>query len=250
MIHVLIIEDESHAAERLETLINDSSFDISIVGHCDSVKSSISWLNTNELPELIFSDIQLGDGTSFDIFQQVSVQCPIIFVTAFDSYAIKAFDVFCIDYILKPYELEQINKAFAKFTSHVNKPHVNNELLKNLELAISAKYKSRFFSQKGDKIYTITTDQIACLLFEDGFVVLLDKERKKFVLSHSLDVLETLINPSDFFRVNRKIIVNYDSLYDMKVYPKGRIEFKVKGLDETVVVSRRRNTEFRKWLDK
>lgn len=124
------------------------------------------------------------------------------------------------------------------------------ELMKNLETAISAKYKSRFFSQKGDKIYTITTDQIACLVFEDGFVILLDKDKRKFVLQHSLDVLETLIDPLDFFRVNRKIIVRYDSMNNMKLYPKGRIEFKIEGLEEIIVVSRRRNVAFKKWLDK
>jgi DNA-binding LytR/AlgR family response regulator len=251
--NVLIIEDESRAAKRLQQLLADISMPINVVSVVESVEEGINFFTSGEQVQLIFSDIQLGDGLSFEIFEKVSVICPIIFTTAFDQYAIEAFKTNGIDYLLKPIEDKDLRKAIEK----VNQlsPAVSIENI--LSLANSAlqnkSYKSRFVVKVGDKIKSIHIEDILVIYSHDKATFAFTRDKRNNVLDYSLDHIETLIDPNLFFRGSRKFMIALEACEDITAWSSSRLKINVEGLSEPrdlLVVARDRVTEFKQWLDR
>ena len=251
MIKTLIIEDELPAAQRLQTLIAEASPDIHVESILDSIEASVDWLQHHASPELIFLDIQLSDGLSFEIFKKIKVDSFIIFTTAFDEYAIKAFELNSIDYLLKPVNKEHLTRALEKFrTMHGRLQFDVNQLLNVIENRKSA-YKSRFVINIGSKIKSIETEEIAFFYSMEKSTFLSTKEGKSYPVDFSLDNLETMVNPEVFFRINRQYLVSYKAISKILVLSKSRIRLEfIPAPDEEIFVSNARTPEFRKWLDR
>lgn len=247
--NVLIIEDEEIAAERLQKMLKQLESDINIVATIDGIEASVNWLKSNPSPDLIFADIHLSDGHSFDIFKQVEVQCPIIFTTAYDKYAIQAFKFNSIDYLLKPLkkvELEDSLKKFKKVRSEFIVPEYN-KLLQVLEAEKS--YQKRLVIRFGHTIKTIEIEDIAYFYTEERVSFACTKEGKKWPVDHTLDELENIIDPSCFFRINRQFIINVNSIQNMYSYSKSRVKLTLQpAASMETIVSTDRSPIFKEWL--
>lgn len=250
---VLIIEDEPQAVERLVTLINRLHPIAEIVGKLDSVKASVAWLKKNHEADLALMDIQLGDGLSFDIFQQAEVNMPVIFVTAYDEYALKAFKVNSIDYILKPVDEAELSRAFEKFESMKSKFLNPNQMLNSIQQAmqmLTKKYKERFVVKVGEHLRSIETREVLFFNSMDKATFCFTDDGRKHVLDFTLDQLEQVLDPAMFFRINRKYIVSVDSIHDMISHVNSRLKLVLKKCnDSDVVVARERVQAFKEWLD-
>lgn len=252
---VLIIEDEIQAARRLESLICEVISDASIVGTADAVKSSVKWLNTHPAPDLIFMDIQLGDGLSFEIFEMIDVKSPIIFTTAYDEYALKAFKVNSIDYILKPVAKEELQAALKKFKSlsqdwHASGSKITDSISKVVDL-LSRKHKERFVVKVGEHLRTIEVKDIHYFFSADKATFCHTHDTRNHVLDFTLDQLEGMVDPSGFFRINRKYLVSSKAIKDIISYTNSRLKLVLEGAkEEDCIVARERVQEFRNWLDR
>ncbi len=250
---VLIFEDEAIAADRIVKLLNNISEDIEIVGTLKSIKKGLEWLNTNREPDLILSDIQLLDGLSFDIYKQHPVNCPIIFTTAYDQYALQAFEVNGVDYLLKPIQEEKLGPALEKIKKEqaplISAEHL--EELANLLEERKPKYKERFLVRLGQKITSVPTDKIAYFFSEEKISFLVTNKGEKFPVDHSLEELENMLNPKEFFRINRKFIITLDSVAQIHPYFKGRLKLELNppSDDDDIVVSSDKTPVFKSWLD-
>ena len=252
---VLIIEDEALAAKRLASLIEEINVDIEILEICDSVKKTKSWLQEGTEVDLIFSDIKLGDGLSFDIFKEVKIDCPVVFVTAFDKYAIKSFEVNSIEYILKPFGVQDLRRSINKYHDLYTQNRLNEKVLSNNNLAeiracLEPSYKQRFFVNGHAAARSIDVDMISCFVYEESVVVLITNEGLKYVVNYSLDALESVLDPASFFRVNRKEIVAYKAILKINVLSKYYLSVDLVGIntENPSAVSKRRIKEFRVWL--
>ena len=247
----LIIEDEGIAAKRLTRLINSLNPNLEIVEVLDSIRSSIKWLNENDPPDLAFFDIQLADGKSFEIFKQVDISFPIIFTTAYDQYAIDAFKVNAVDYLLKPIAEDELKKALEKFQSTKNSQPLEMELLKSLFQEQTKKYKERFVVKIGDHIKSIMTTDTMIIYGQEKGIWVSDISGKTFLLDYTMDQVGELIDPNLFFRISRKYIINIESIEDIMSFSNSRLKLKVKNFNsEEVVVARERVSEFKNWLDR
>jgi DNA-binding LytR/AlgR family response regulator len=247
---ILIVEDDLLAVSRLETILSKIDENINILQVCKTVKDTISWLKNNTQPNLMFLDIQLSDGVSFEIFKSVEITCPIVFITAFDNYAIEAFKVNSIDYILKPYSLDDVKNALLKY-KNLQKNEIftfNKSLFDELIQSIPLNYKSRFFSTINHTIYSIPIEEILYFNFEDGATTLVNINNKIFVLNYSLEALEKYLDPNLFFRINRKFIIKIDSIKKMNLLSKSRIQV-VLNNNVKEVVSRSKSRSFKTWLN-
>lgn len=246
---ILIVEDEIQAIKRLESVINNlnEAQDYNIIDKCKSVKETERWFQNNKMPDLVFLDIQLSDGLSFEIFKTTNITCPIIFVTAYNNYAIEAFKVNSIDYILKPYHANDIKKSLNKYKNLKGK-NIDSNLLKTLYDNLKTTYKSRFFAKINNTIYSIPVDEIQFFKFEDAAIVLVNNENKMFVINYSLDALEDFLDPKIFFRINRRFIIHINSIVKMNIYSKSRISVILKN-ETKEIVSRSKSNEFRNWLN-
>lgn len=252
----LIIEDEELAAKRLISLLKKVNAGIEIQGVCESIVSSVKWLMQNEKPDLIFMDIQLSDGLSFEIFKKIEIDSSIIFTTAFDEYAIQAFKLNSIDYLLKPFNEEELEAAIAKFEKLYGRkePLLNekeieailNGLVKNQPV-----YKSRFLVKTGQTFVKISSDEIAYFFVDNKITYLVLKNGKKHITDHVLDDLERELNPYNFFRVNRQYILNADSIEDVHTFFSGKLKVHVipKSPDE-IIISRVKAAAFKEWLNR
>lgn len=247
----LIIEDEHLAAERLKQVLYEIDPKIEIVGKVDSIKSALKWFNENEQPDLAFFDIQLADGKSFEIFEQTKVECPIIFTTAYDQYAIQAFKVNSVDYLLKPIGKNELGKALIKFKSNSAKPVTDtNELLQLLKQQ-SVKYKERFVVKVGDHLKSVMTADSLVFYSQEKATYVQTVKGQKYILDFPLDHLEELIDPQIFFRINRKYIVHLDSFSDVITFSNSRLKLIIKNFEgQDLIVSRERVAEFKAWLDR
>ncbi len=248
---VLIIEDEAPAFRRLQKLLEEINPDIEIVEVLDSVEESVKWFNNHHIPDLIFSDIQLSDGISFDIFDRVPITRPVIFTTAFDEYMLKAFRVNSIDYLLKPIKKEDLEKSLLKYQQmkSVFGGGVDmGELLKNVKLG-GQDYKIRFLAKVGDKLVSVETEDVAYFQTRHGVVHMATTQGRTYLLDQALDELMAQLDPNKFFRANRQFIVQFRSISAVHRYHKGKllIELNPK-LEEDVVVSAEKASDFRKWL--
>jgi DNA-binding LytR/AlgR family response regulator len=250
---VFIIEDEPHAAARLENLISELLPDAKIVGKVDSVKQAVAWFTTHDAPDVALMDIQLADGLSFGIFEQCKVSCPVVFTTAYDQYAVKAFKVNGVDYILKPVDKDELSNALKKVSVSTEAPSAD-ALLQNIGAAVQMlmkKYKTRFVIKVGEHLRTIEVDNIHYFYSQDKATFCVTAEGRNFILDFTIEQLEEMLNPEDFFRINRKYFVRASAIQDIISYTNSRLRLVLKGSDDSdIIVARERVQEFRQWLDR
>lgn len=248
MTKIVIVEDEKAAARRLERLLKNFNYDILQKLH--SVEEALEWFKTTPKVDLIFLDIQLSDGLSFEIFEQVKIEADLIFTTAYDEYALKAFKLNSIDYLLKPIDQEELKLALEKFEKRKSKTSIDPDLLKRLlvEPNNDPDYKTRFSIKLGEKLKTYSTDDIACFESSDKATSLVTLEGKHYVIDESLNQLEPKLSPKDFFRINRSHIIHYQAISEMISYSSSRIKINLKGIDQPVIVSRDRVKAFKTWI--
>ncbi len=252
-IRALIVEDEKPAAERLLKLLHESEHEVSVLHICDSVSQTVAWFKSNPPPDIMFLDIQLADGLSFEIFQHLNIPCPVIFTTAFEEYAIRAFKINSIDYLLKPLGLEELNYAIAKFKGQKHDPL--NSILSNkveaLMQMLTNQYKSRFVVNMGPRIKSIDTTHIKYFYSLEKATFLFDDSGKSYDINYSLDQVETQLDPKQFFRISRKYIVNIEAIQDIHTYSNSRLKLIIKdSSEEDIMVSRRKINDFKTWLEK
>lgn len=250
----LIIEDEPHAQEELKRLIKKADPSIKILAALGTVEDSIAWFEANDEPDIIFMDIQLSDGLSFDIFETIEIHSPIIFTTAYDEYAIRAFEQNSIDYLLKPIEPQDLNKALKKLEKVQKKmskksPAITEELISHLTGKKS--YKSRFLIKKGESIRYISINDIAFFYSSSEITFILTKDKLKYAVDYTLDELMEMVDPSLFFRVSRKYIASISSVEEVRKHFNSRMKLLLKPPPpDEILVSRARVPEFLKWLEK
>jgi DNA-binding LytR/AlgR family response regulator len=247
---ILIVEDEPLAAARLAANISAIKPDAEIVAVCDTVKASVSWLNANVAPDLAFFDIQLGDGLSFEIFDQVEFNQPVIFTTAFENYAIQAFKVNSVDYLLKPVERDELSKALLKYDTQKSSnltPHVLKELMSSLT---QKSYKERFLVKTGAHLKVVKTrDVLYFYSFEKGTYAKCS-DGKDYLMDQSLEFIEDSVDPRAFFRINRKFLVSLTCITDVIAYSNSRLKLKITGsINDDFLVAREKVKAFKNWLE-
>jgi two-component system, LytTR family, response regulator LytT len=251
---VLIIEDEILAAERMQLLIKNYDPSINIVGLLESVEEAVEWLNTKTHPDLLLVDIQLADGHSFEIFKKVNIQKPIIFTTAFNQYALDAFQLLSIDYVLKPVTAQALSNAFGKYkslTKNTNSTNDYGEVLQYVKEQLTAKYKTRFLGKVGQRTYFIPVQDVAYFSADNKIVHLIARDGKRYLKNATMEKLEQTLNPITFFRVNRKIIVHIDAIEQVKPYDNNRLVIVIKGIStqEEIIISREKVGDFKDWAN-
>jgi DNA-binding LytR/AlgR family response regulator len=253
MLKVVIIEDEPMAAADLEKTLLKVAEDSEVVAKLDSVATAIDWLSTNEC-DLILSDIQLGDGLSFDIFRNLDLNTPIIITTAFDEYALRAFKENSIDYLLKPIDTDELKKAIEKYRFW-KKDDQTFDMGTMLDILRpkDQTYQERFIVTLGERIQSIAEENVAYFFSEDRYTYLVDRNGKQHILNSNLGDLEKTLNPKKFYRINRKFIICFDAIKNMVAYSKSRVKIDLvpeppNSLD--VIVSVERSGAFKKWLNR
>ena len=249
---VIIIEDEKPSARRLQRMLAQLNLQADVMLH--SVEESITWFENNEHPELIFLDIQLSDGLSFEIFESVDIKSAIIFTTAYDEYALKAFKLNSIDYLLKPIDEDDLEQAVEKYKSRIPKQEQVildfNDIKNMLVNPLDRTYKKRFSIQVGQHLKLINSDDIECFYSENKGTYLHTNSGRNYLLNSTLDQLEQELDPNAFFRINRKFIVNINAIHDMVNYTNSRLEIKLNSYkDDQVIVARERVKTFKDWLE-
>ncbi|NNF34588.1 MAG: response regulator transcription factor [Saprospiraceae bacterium] len=246
---VLIIEDERLAQEYLENLLLDTGYEIEVVGVCDSLKHAIKWLIRNAEPDLIFMDIDLGDGLCFEIFEVVDITCPIIFTTAYDEYAIQAFKVNSIDYLLKPISSVELIKALNKY-NRLSANVIDEKRFDAVASMLSEKYKSRFIIKVGQHIRSLPVENILFFESRDKATYAFDIEGRNSLIECSLDRLDSILDPVIFFRINRNYLISFKSIKEIISYSGSRLKVSLAMTEgEDIVVSRDRVNDFKLWLD-
>jgi len=247
--NVVIVEDEKPAARRLERMLTKINMNVIIMLH--SVETAINWFNENEHPDIIFLDIQLSDGLSFEIFEEIDVKSAIIFTTAYDEYALKAFKLNSIDYLLKPIDDDELVTAIRKYSDlQKQQSAVKINELKTLLQPTVANYKSRFSVKIGQHIKLIPVQSIECFYSENKSTYLFTNEKRSYIVDMPLEQLTELLNPELFYRVNRTYFVSINYIQDIVSYTNSRLQLKLDSYsDESIIVSRERVREFKKWLD-
>jgi DNA-binding LytR/AlgR family response regulator len=248
--NLLIIEDEPASAQRLKKLAEELEPGIVLLDILDSISSTIVWLNTHSKPDLILSDIHLADGLSFEIFKQVPISCPVIFTTAYDQYAIQAFKVNGIDYLLKPIKKTELADAFSKFKKmQPGTPQIDLTQLAVLLGKQDKDYLKRLVIRLGQQIKVVEIKDVAYFYIDEKIVFGVTFNKDRYPMDLSLDQLEKQLDPERFFRINRAFIVSLESIETMITYSKARIKIKLKPPCEVEsITSTERSAEFRDWL--
>ncbi len=249
---VLIIEDEKPAARRLQRMLDRQNVAVDQMLH--SVGEAVEWFSNNEHPDLIFLDIQLSDGLSFEIFDEVEVKSAVIFTTAFDEYALQAFKLNSIDYLLKPIDEEELEAAVNKFKERVPKAQnlqLNfDDIKKLLTNPVEREYKKRFTTKIGQHIKMIPVDEIECFYSENKGTYAHTVEGRNYLLDTTLEQLEEELSPEVFFRINRKFYVSINCIKDIISYTNSRLQLKLNSYkEEDVIVARERVRDFKLWLE-
>ncbi|MFY0605268.1 MAG: response regulator transcription factor [Cyclobacteriaceae bacterium] len=242
----IIVEDEMMAANRLKSMIKELRPEFQCVLTLDSVESAVISLPALTV-DLIFMDIQLSDGISFDIFDQVGLDVPIIFTTAYDEYALRAFKENSVDYILKPIDSEDLARAIGKFEKQAKPELEMTDLIKSM----SPNGKERFVTKVGDHLKSISVHDIQMFYSQDKSTYLFTKEGRRFIIDYTVDKVEDLVNNQMFFRVSRKFIVSVDYIKDIIAFTNSRLEVRIEGFEEEqIIVARERVADFKQWLDR
>ena len=252
--NVVIIEDEPRAASRLEKLILEIEPNYTVVKKLESVKQAVAYFQSNPEVGIVFSDIQLTDDLSFEIFKKVQISAPVIFTTAYDNYAINAFKANGIDYLLKPINKEDVAAAIQKF-KHLTTPVEKVNLAAIAQLLASTKveevttYKSRFMVKVGQHIKSVATDEVVAFYSKDKASYLFTKDKRSYPIDQSLDQIHAVLNPEVFFKISRSFIVNLNGVSDIMAYSNSRLKITVDGLqDELIIVAREKTKAFKAWL--
>jgi DNA-binding LytR/AlgR family response regulator len=250
---VLIIEDEQLAVERLKLLLYEYDPGIEIAASLDSISGAVKWFATHPLPDLVLLDIELADGMSFTIFSETPVKCPVIFTTAYDHYAIDAFKLFSIDYLLKPITLTALAGAMNKYRDVVSfskQPFDISLVIDSLKDA-GKNYKQRFLVKSGPRMFFIECQNISYFYADDKTVFLVDNEGMRFVADSTLEKLQEILDPKHFFRLNRKIISSISAIKEIKTYLNNRLKIMLQAGKnrEEVIVSRDRVHAFKSWAE-
>jgi DNA-binding LytR/AlgR family response regulator len=245
----IILEDENRAVNHLKRLIHLVAPEIEVLAVFDTVRETVAYLEKNPDLDLVFSDVQLADGISFEIFPRVQVDCPIIFTTAYDTYAIEAFNANGIDYLLKPIEEERLRKALEKARKFT--PRINLEDLLDLKaMAGHKQLKSRFMVKVGERIRTIMVEEILLFYSFEKTTYLHTSAHRNYIIDYSLDELEGMLDPERFFKINRKYILSIDACSQIIAWSNNRLKIDVEGIDDQkIVVARERVKDFKAWLD-
>lgn len=245
--NILLIEDEGPAARQLSKMLLAEKPAAQIIEILDSVEASVRWLRNSPSPDLIFMDIQIADGLSFDIFRQVDLTAPVIFTTAFDQYAVQAFRVNAIDYLLKPIDPEELRRALDKMDKQRATPNIDFESL--TRFFKKETYKDRFLVKSGQQLAFLAAADIAFFRSSDGLTQGYTFNGKKYFVEHPLDELERLLDPNDFFRISRGIILRLNAIKAIHPHLNGRLKIETNpAAPEEVFVSRERGAEFKAWL--
>lgn len=253
---IVLIEDETPALTKLEALIAKYDPFCTVEAKIKSVKEGLGWFGQVRNIDLILADIQLTDGLSFEIFEQLKIQTPIVFITAFDQYAIEAFKLNSIDYLLKPVTLPQLSQSLDKFKSFSKHlPNESNEFpnwqqLKDALTKPNNNYKTRFGIKVGENLKTITTEDIVCFYADGRTVYLTNKENRNYIVDSKLEIIESQVNPKHFFRANRTFIVNIDYIKNVSIHSNSRYKLNMQAeTTEEIIVSRSKAQQFKEWFD-
>lgn len=247
----LIIEDEVLAAQSLQKLITEVAPETEIIGVLQSIEESVAWFDENPMPDLVFMDIHLADGSSFAIFERTQITCPVIFTTAYDEYALKAFEVSSIDYLLKPINRNDLTRAMNKFNALVGEKLNNNNAIENLlhQIGLKKNYKSCFLVPERDKLIPLPTANIAYIYIEDKLVKTIALDGHTYYMSHTLDEIMTQLNPDDFFRANRQFIVSRKAIKDMTIWFGNKLSLNLLvEVPEEIIISKAKVAEFKTWF--
>jgi DNA-binding LytR/AlgR family response regulator len=257
---VLIIEDEELAVRKLQKTLASVDATAEVVGVADSIRSSVSWLQQNPTPDLILMDIELADGQSFEIFDKVDVKSTVIFTTSYDEYALKAFKVNSVDYLLKPIQKEDLHAALEKlkglktlYGNNTSAPSLNvDSLVKELQQKLQPKeYRKRFLVKHAQKLVSVDVEEIAYFYSDGRLNFFKTTDNRKFVVDYTMDDLEEMLNPDQFFRISRAFYVAVNSIDQIHDYFGNRLLLNLKpAVDKEAIVSREKVTDFKKWMGK
>ena len=249
--NILIIEDEKPAARLLQRKVEKLGLHVNTMLH--SVEEAFTWFHNNQHPDLIFLDIQLSDGLSFEIFEQIDIKSAVIFTTAYDEYALRAFKLNSIDYLLKPIDEEELEVAISKFKNQFQKHTISSldfEAIKRMLVnPVEKEYKKRFSVKIGHQLKVIPIEEVECFYSENKGTYLHTLDNRDYLLDSTLEVLENEINPKDFFRINRKFIIPLKSIKEIQVYTNSRLKIVLPSYkDDEVIVARERVSDFKEWI--
>lgn len=255
---IFIIEDEELAVKKLVKTLSSVDESAEVIGTADSIRSSVDWLKNNPAPDLILMDIELLDGQSFEIFNQVEVKSPVIFITSYDEYALKAFKVNSVDYLLKPVQKEDLKAALEKF----KKMHAvavapaagldMESLIKGLQERLQPKEsRKRFLVKHANKLVSVEVQDIAYFFSDNGLNFFMTKDGNKYLVDYLMDEIESMLEPDNFFRASRSLIITFSSIEKMEDFFGSRLVLKLKpAFDKEALVSREKVAEFKKWMGK
>lgn len=251
MIQVVLLEDEKLSADYLVKLITNIDPSIQVVKVLESVEEGVEYFAAQpENIQLIFADIHLSDGLSFDIFHQFQLDIPVIFTTAFDDFAIKAFKLNSIDYLLKPLSIQDVKSALDKFKRVRPQQQVEKIAALKQQFQINQSQKERFLVKSGDLIQTINTHEISFFVYDEGIVFIYTHSGKRYMVDYTIEQLENLVSSKQFFRINRKVLVNIECIVKVNSYFNQRLKVNVLNLNEEAsIVSREKVADFKRWLN-
>jgi len=251
---VVIIEDEHLIAQRIKDLLLKINPGITVLATMDTVKRACEWFSKNEKPDLVFMDIQLADGLSFDIFDLVKIESPVIFITAYQEYAIRAFKVNSVDYLLKPVAEENLRFALGKYDRYYHfqdsVPEIGPELIRNIREMISKPYKSRFMIKVGDHIKSVDVEEILYFYSQQKGTFLHTSDKRNYAIDYTLDRLTELLNPDIFTRINRQYIASHRAITELISLSGSKLKVRLQHSDDDqIYISRDRLSSFKEWLD-
>lgn len=257
---LLIIEDEDLSARKLQKILAGVDSDAEVVGVTQSIRASVDWLNENGCPDLILMDIELADGQSFEIFEKVDVKCPVIFTTSYDEYAVKAFKVNSVDYLLKPVQKEELQAALEKYkklkkqysAEGPSSPINVEKLVKELQQQFLPKEaRKRFLVKHANKLISVEVSDIAYFFSDIGLNFFITKDNRKFLVDYLMDEIEDMLEPEQFYRANRSLIVSFSSIEKMEDYYGNRLILRLKpAFEKEALVSREKVLDFKRWMGK
>jgi len=252
---ILIVEDEELAVKKLQKTLLAVNSSAEVAGVTDSIKSTVEWLQANPAPDLILMDIELADGQSFEIFNLTDVKSPVIFTTSYDEYALKAFKVNSVDYLLKPIQKEELQAALTKFQKIKGNSHTDiniDILVKELQQKLQPKeYRKRFLVKHGQKLVSVEIDEIAYFYSDGRLNFFKTQDNKKFVVDYTMDELEDMLEPEKYFRISRSFYVSVTAIDKIDDYFGNRLILQLNpAVDKEALVSREKVTDFKKWMGK
>ncbi len=252
MIQLLMLEDEDPAAKRLQKFLKEMDEPVEVAAVLESISKAKEWLQQNKEPDLMLVDIHLADGNSLELFKQAEINCPVIFITAYNEYALQAFKLNSIDYLLKPVKKEELYNAITKFKKQKAKeqsPVNYSKLLEAMQQPAVEKYRERFIIRYGEHIKTIETKDAAYFYTEARANFLVTTDARRYVVDFNLDQLDSMLNPAMYFRINRQFIISLQSIEEMTAWTKARVLIKLKPASKhETIVSTERAADFKKWL--